>query len=100
MADVIRPYVGQKVLEIGAGTGNLTQQLIPRSLYWATDVNPLYLTYLESVGLNRPYMRVGYIDGEKRESYPAEEKFNTFICLNVFDHLSVTLTPLNNFPGS
>ena len=34
MADVIRPYVGEKVLEIGAGTGNLTEQLIPRQLYW------------------------------------------------------------------
>src|SRR6202171_4010917 len=54
MADVIRPYVGEKVLEIGVGTGNLTLQLIPRRLYWASDINPLYLTYLENVGLNRP----------------------------------------------
>src|ERR1700693_905602 len=53
MADVIRPYVGQTVLEIGAGTGNLTAQLIPRVLYWATDINPLYLMYLENVGRNR-----------------------------------------------
>ena len=42
MADVIRPYVGEKVLEIGAGTGNLTLQLVPRRLYWASDINPLY----------------------------------------------------------
>jgi hypothetical protein len=80
MADVIRPYVGEKVLEIGAGTGNLTLQLIPRRLYWASDINPLYLTYLENVGLNRPYMRVGYTDGEKGESYPKEQKFDTVIC--------------------
>ena len=43
MADVIRPYVGEKVLEIGAGTGNLTLQLVPRKVYWASDINPLYL---------------------------------------------------------
>src|SRR6267154_939429 len=83
MADVIRPFVGEKVLEIGAGTGNLTVQLIPRRLYWASDINPLYLTYLENVGLARPYMRVGYTDGEKGESYPREERFDTVICLNV-----------------
>jgi len=41
MADVIRPYIGEKVLEIGAGTGNLTLQLVPRRLYWASDINPL-----------------------------------------------------------
>ncbi len=99
MADVIRPYVGEKVLEIGAGTGNLTVQLIPRRLYWASDINPLYLTYLENVGLNRPYMRVGYTDGEKRESYPREQKFDTVICLNVVEHLADDLTALNNIRG-
>jgi len=96
MADVIRPFVGEKVLEIGAGTGNLTTQLIPRRLYWASDINPLYLTYLENVGLNRPYMRVGYTDGEKGETYPTEQKFDTVICLNVVEHLADDLTALNN----
>ena len=87
MADVIRPYVGQRVLEIGAGTGNLTAQLIPRFLYWATDINPLYLMYLENVGRNRPYMRVGFTDAEKAESYPKDQIFDTVICLNVVEHL-------------
>jgi len=54
MADVIRPYVGEKVLEIVAGTGNLTLQLVPRRLYWASDLNPLYLTYLQDLGVNGP----------------------------------------------
>jgi glycosyltransferase involved in cell wall biosynthesis len=87
MADVIRPYVAQRVLEIGAGTGNLTAQLIPRLLYWATDINPLYLMYLENVGRNRPYMRVGFTDAEQAESYPKDQKFDTVICLNVVEHL-------------
>ncbi len=97
MADVIRPYVGEKVLEIGAGTGNLTVQLIPRTLYWVSDVNPLYLNYLERVRLDRPYMEVGYTDGEKGESFPKEQKFDTVICLNVVEHLADDLTALSNF---
>ena len=97
MADVIRPYVGEKVLEIGAGTGNLTVQLIPRRLYWASDINPLYLSYLENIGLNRPYLRVGFTDGERGESFPKEEKFDTVICLNVVEHLADDLAALNNF---
>ncbi len=87
MADVIRPFVGQRVLEIGAGTGNLTAQLIPRVSYWATDINPLYLMYLENVGRNRPYMRVGFTDAEKADSYPQGQNFDTVICLNVVEHL-------------
>jgi glycosyltransferase involved in cell wall biosynthesis len=97
MADVIRPYVGEKVLEIGAGTGNLTVQLIPRTLYWVSDVNPLYLNYLERVRLDRPYMEVGYTDGEKGESFPKGTKFDTVICLNVVEHLADDLTALTNF---
>ena len=96
MADVIRPYVGEKVLEIGAGTGNLTAQLVPRKLYYASDINPLYLTYLENLRLTRPYMRVGYTDGEKWESYPQEERFDTVICLNVVEHLADDLGAVSN----
>jgi glycosyltransferase involved in cell wall biosynthesis/phospholipid N-methyltransferase len=88
MADTIRPYIGHSVLEIGAGTGNLTAQLIPRVSYWATDINPLYLMYLENVGRNRPYMRVGFTDAEKVATYPKDQKFDTVICLNVVEHLA------------
>src|SRR5260370_18702983 len=96
MADVIRPYVGEKVLEIGAGTGNLTLQLTARKLYWASDINPLYLSYLENVGRNRPYLRVSYTDGQLGHSYPKEQKFDTVICLNVIEHLADDLGALRN----
>src|SRR5271154_5286916 len=43
MADVIRPYVGDRVLEIGAGIGNISVHMMPRSIYWATDVQQHYL---------------------------------------------------------
>jgi glycosyltransferase involved in cell wall biosynthesis len=88
MADTIRPFVGNRVLEIGAGTGNLTAQLIPRIKYWSTDINPLYLMYLENVGRNRPYMTVGFTDAEKAETYPQDQNFDTVICLNVVEHLA------------
>ena len=57
MADVVRPHVGDRILEIGAGIGNMSVNLMPRSIYWATDVNPAYLNYLESLRTTRPDMR-------------------------------------------
>lgn len=96
MADVIRPHVGQKVLEIGAGTGNLTLQLIPRALYWVSDINPLYLSYLENFGSTRPYLRVSYTDAQNGDFYPKNQKFDTVICLNVVEHLPDDLGALKN----
>jgi glycosyltransferase involved in cell wall biosynthesis len=96
MADVIRPYIGERVLEIGAGTGNLTLQLVPRKLYWASDINPHYLTYLQNLLPDHPYLRVGYTDGEMQDSYPSAERFDTVICLNVVEHLANDFGALRN----
>jgi SAM-dependent methyltransferase len=86
MADTIRPYLGEHVLEIGAGIGNLTANLTPRTAYCASDINPQYLDRLENLRLSRPYLNVRFTDASVEESYPAEE-FDTVICLNVIEHL-------------
>ncbi len=96
MADLIRPYIGEAVLELGAGTGNLALQLLPRTLYWASEVNPLYLDYLDTLTQNRPYLRVGYTDGERNQSYPPEMKFDTVVGMNVIEHLADDLVALQN----
>jgi SAM-dependent methyltransferase len=96
MADVVRPYVGDRVLEIGAGIGNMSVHLMPRTLYWATDVNPQYLEYLETMRATRPYMRVAYTDGAKENSFPAGQEFDTVVCLNVVEHVEDDLGTLRN----
>jgi glycosyltransferase involved in cell wall biosynthesis len=96
MADVLRPYVGERVLEIGAGTGNMSVNLMPRPVYWATDVNPHYLDYLETLRSNRPYLRVAHIDGMNAESFPAGQTFDTVVCLNVIEHIQDDVRALRN----
>jgi 2-polyprenyl-3-methyl-5-hydroxy-6-metoxy-1,4-benzoquinol methylase len=86
MADTIRPYLGEHVLEIGAGIGNLTANLIPRTAYCASDINPQYLDRLEKLRQTRPYLNVQFTDASVEQSYPAGE-FDTVICLNVIEHL-------------
>jgi len=99
MADTIRPYVGERVLEIGAGIGNLTTSLVPRSVYWASDINPQYLDRLEKLKLSRPYLQVGYTDASSGETFPKGE-FDTVICLNVVEHLEDDVKALQNIRAS
>jgi glycosyltransferase involved in cell wall biosynthesis len=88
MADTIRSYCGGRVLEIGSGVGNLTQKLIPRKKYVASDVNPFYLWTLETLSGNRPYMKTSYCDVTDISSFPRlEEGYDTVICLNVIEHV-------------
>lgn len=97
MADTIRPFVGRKVLEIGSGTGNLTQRLVPRDLYCATDINPLYLRALRTLEGDRPYLKVSRCDLTEGRSFPrCEGGFDTVLCLNVLEHVEDDLGALRN----
>jgi glycosyltransferase involved in cell wall biosynthesis len=97
MAETINPYVGQNVLEIGAGIGILTKMLIPRYSYYATDINPLYLQMFQKLKLDKPYLSIKYLDlNDISEFKENENKFDTIICLNVIEHLDDEEKALKN----
>jgi glycosyltransferase involved in cell wall biosynthesis len=96
MADFIRPYIGNRVLEVGAGTGNMSVHLMPRSIYWATDINRSYLDYLVTLRASRPYMRVGYTNAVDVSTFPTGQAFDTVVCLNVVEHVEDDAGALRN----
>ena len=96
MADTMEPYVGDRVLEVGAGTGNMSTNLMPRSVYWATDVNPSYLEYLLTLRATRPYMRVAHTNAMQAETFPTGQQFDTVVCLNVVEHVEDDAAALRN----
>jgi glycosyltransferase involved in cell wall biosynthesis len=88
MGDVMRPFIGGRVLEIGAGIGNITGLLIPRERYTASDIDSNYLDYLKNVTESRPYMDVRHIDlGEPTDFEGLKESYDTTVCLNVLEHI-------------
>jgi glycosyltransferase involved in cell wall biosynthesis len=96
MADVIRPFCGSRVLEIGGGVGNLTLQLVPRPAFVVSDINPLYLATLQSLREDRPYLDVAYCDVTDFATFPAAKTFDTVICLNVIEHVEDDRGALRN----
>jgi glycosyltransferase involved in cell wall biosynthesis/phospholipid N-methyltransferase len=88
MADAVRPWVGDRVLEIGAGIGNITSRLLPRDRYLASDLNPHYVHYLRNFAVGKPYLQVAEIDlGRSGDFAGLEEGFDTVVCLNVLEHV-------------
>jgi glycosyltransferase involved in cell wall biosynthesis len=101
LADTINPYCGQRILEIGSGTGNLTRHLIPRKQYVASDINPLYLDTLKGLVSERPYLGVAHTDVTKGDTFPnLDGGFDTIICLNVIEHVDDDLEALRNIKAA
>ena len=89
MADTIRPHVGKRVLEIGAGMGNLTRQLIPgRHVYVATDIDDEHMARLRVRLHHRLTLQVCRCDAANPADFaPFAGQMDTVICLNVLEHI-------------
>ncbi|HJP90508.1 MAG TPA: glycosyltransferase [Pyrinomonadaceae bacterium] len=84
----LRPFIGDRVLELGAGIATLTNQFIPRDLYVAADSNPHCLRYLQSFSFGKPYLHVIHMDPSDPEHFDGlQEKFDTALVINVLDRV-------------
>jgi SAM-dependent methyltransferase len=86
LAREIRPHLGDTVLELGAGIGNLAGRLMSRRLlYVAAEKDPLYLHALRNRFLRTPNVRVQRIDPEDAGDF--DGSFDTVLCLNVLEYV-------------
>jgi SAM-dependent methyltransferase len=98
MADTIRPFVGDSVMEIGAGIGNLTRCLVPRTnRYVVTDIDPEHLARLASRFQHRPNVQIRFADLSRAENFKEfTGQIDSVVCLNVLEHIEDDLAGLRN----
>src|SRR5215212_2010661 len=86
---IVRPHLGDTVLELGAGIGNLSGRLMARRLmYVAAEKDPLHLHALRNRFLRTPNVKVRQLDPERPEDLAALERcFDTVLCVNVLEYL-------------
>ncbi|PWU06103.1 MAG: glycosyl transferase [Terriglobia bacterium] len=89
LSRTLRPHLGDTVLEVGAGIGNIAGRLMGKRLaYVAAEKDPLYLHALRNRFLRTPNVTVQHIDPENPEDLAGlEQCFDTVLCLNVLEYL-------------
>jgi len=99
LADRFRTVLGSRVLEIGAGFGNMTRHLVPRQLLVASDLDPVALEHLRGVFREHASVRVAsyrfpLTDAEREEIRAL--RVDTVVCLNVLEHIEDDVATLAN----
>jgi SAM-dependent methyltransferase len=89
LARKLRPHVGDSVLEVGAGIGNIAGRLMSRrTLYMVGEKDALHLHALNNRFLRTPNVTVQRIDPEAPEDLAGLDGcFDTVLCLNVLEYL-------------
>lgn len=99
--DRIRPHVGQRVLEIGSGTGVMTRLLYGRELIVATDREAPYFDRLTNAFRRRPGIEVERLDLDSSEDVArlAKYRFDTVLLVNILEHLREDAEALRKIHG-
>jgi SAM-dependent methyltransferase len=89
MFDRLRPWLGRgrRVLEIGAGIGNMSAFLIDRERVVLTDTEPYYLGRLRERFAAQPHVVVRELRLPVVDPRIAAERLDTIVCLNVLEHI-------------
>ncbi len=98
MAETLMPYVGERVLELGAGIGNMTRHLAPRrKSYTATDIEGEHLARLRNRFQHRQNLQVFECDLTNPADFARfTGRMDSVICLNVLEHIQDDLLGLRN----
>jgi glycosyltransferase involved in cell wall biosynthesis len=83
----LRPFIGQRVLEVGAGSGTMTRFLYGRELIVATDKETPYLDRLRNRFRRKPGIIIERLDLDSDDALDLTRySFDTVTCINVLEH--------------
>lgn len=93
--DRVQPYVGQRVLEVGAGSGTMTRFMYGRELIVATDREMPYVDRLRNAFRRRPGIAIERFDPDVDDAQDlARYAFDTVTCINVLEHTADDIAAL------
>jgi glycosyltransferase involved in cell wall biosynthesis len=99
MLDKVSPFLGHRLLEAGAGVGNLSQLLLERERLVLTDYEPLYVARLRQRLGYCPHVRIVQTDLTDSASLQTlrDEQLDSILCSNVLEHIQEDVPVLERF---
>lgn len=97
--ELVRPFLGKRMLEAGAGIGNLSEMLVKRERLVLADYDPIYVSLLQQRFGRRKNVRVDMADLTDSSDYDKweDERLDTVFCSNVLEHLEDDKSVLRDF---
>ena len=95
-----RPLLGNRVLEVGAGVGNITKYLLGKPAVIATDVSESYVRELRIKFSHVPNVQVELLDLVKDSSvdhvFNVAGRVDTILSMNVLEHIKDDVAAVQN----
>jgi glycosyltransferase involved in cell wall biosynthesis len=92
---MLRPYLGRDILEVGSGIGNMTRYFLGHGRVTASDISPFCIRELKRSFAEYESVNVRTLD-ISRNSYPELGIYDTIVCLNVLEHIENDVLALRN----
>jgi SAM-dependent methyltransferase len=102
LARTLRPYLGDTVLELGAGIGNLSGRLMARRVqYVAAETDSMHLHALRNRFLRTPNVQVRRVDPATPADFAdLDEPFDTALAINVLEYVDDPAATLRSLERS
>jgi SAM-dependent methyltransferase len=91
----VAPWVGRRVLEIGAGIGNMAAYFVDRERLVLAEPDALYRQRLQQRFAGRTNVAVVPLKLPLVDPRLVAEQLDTIICLNVLEHVAADVAALN-----
>jgi SAM-dependent methyltransferase len=96
--ELVRPYVGRRILDAGCGVGNFTAVLEPLAEYvLAVDLSEANLAILAIRFAGSPVVEVAAHDLDVDFDAVARKDLDTIVCLDVLEHVDDDVALLDRF---
>ena len=99
LAEKIKPHLGARTLEIGAGLGTITRHLVDRALLVALEPERLYVERLRNRFAGMPNVEVVHGDAARDEDLLPlrDRRLDSVVLSNVLEHIPDDVDALRRF---